>query len=109
MAEHLLRQGFAEGHQNRRPNDRVEAENVLANDVNVRRPVAGVLFPFRLIVGKVADRRDVVAQRIQPNVDDMLGVARYFNPPINAVRDTHKSSRPGFKKLLIISFLRDSG
>ena len=30
-------------------------------------------------------------------------------PQVNDVRETHRSSRPGFRKLLIISFMRDFG
>ena len=73
VAEHLLRQRQAERHQEDRPVDRVEADDVLADQVQVGRPVALELLGA-LAVAVVADAGDVVRQRVKPDVDDVLVV-----------------------------------
>ena len=64
--------------QERRPVDRVEAHDVLADDVQVRRPVAP---ERRLLVGK-ADGGDVVGERVDPDVHDVLFVAGHLDAPV---------------------------
>jgi hypothetical protein len=55
----------------------VETRDVLAEDVQVGRP------PLRKarLVGAIADRRRVVDQRIEPDVDHLLGCERQGNAP----------------------------
>ena len=73
-----LRHGDARRHQECRPVHRVEADDVLADDVHVRRPVA----PVRIaLVGK-ADAGDVVGQRIDPDIHHVFWVVRYLDAPI---------------------------
>ena len=73
MAENLLRQRQAERHEEDRPVDRVEADDVLADQVQVGRPVALELLGT-LAAAVVADAGDVVRQRVEPDVDDVLVV-----------------------------------
>ena len=73
MAEHLLGQRQAQRHQEDGPVDGMEADDVLADDVHVRRPVFGeqrVRIPVRV----VAEAGDVVGQRVQPHIHDVLGI-----------------------------------
>ncbi len=66
------------GHQHRRPIDRVEPEDVLADRVDVRRPHP------REPLGSVgvAGRGDVVRQRVEPDVADVLRVPRDRHAPV---------------------------
>ncbi len=77
VAEHLPRQGLARRHQHRRPHDGVEARDVLADDVQAGRPPLGQ--PIR--IGAVADRGDVVDERVEPHVDDALRIVRHRDAP----------------------------
>ena len=78
MAVHFLRQFHAQGHQNDRPDDAVEPDDLLADQMHVRRPELGEFFP----VVQIAGRRDIVGQGIEPDVDDVLPVKRHRNPPV---------------------------
>ena len=57
----------------------MEADDVLADYVYVRRPVLVVLFAAGFSVE--AERGNVVRQRVEPNVNDVLGVEIDRNPP----------------------------
>ena len=72
VSEHLPRQRDAGAHQHRGPDDAVEAGDVLADHVQVGRP-PGV---EQRVVGAVADARDVVDQRVHPDVDHAAGIGR---------------------------------
>ena len=74
-----LRHRDAGRHQERRPIDRVEAHDVLADDVQRRRPVA--LEHLALVVGK-ADAGDVIGQRVDPHIHDVLVVAGHADAPV---------------------------
>jgi hypothetical protein len=65
------------GHQEGRPVDRVEAQDVLADEVDVGRP------PLRESIGiiRIARRGDVVGQRVQPDIHHMRRVARHGHAP----------------------------
>ena len=80
MSEDLFRERLAERHQEDRPVDRVESRDVLADDVNVARPVFFVFFV--LFVGRVAERRDVVCQRVEPDVDDVFRIKLDGDAPL---------------------------
>ena len=66
------------GQQHRRPDHGVELEDVLADDVERRRPerVRQVL-----AVRAEAERRVVVEQRVEPDVEDVLGIPRDLDAP----------------------------
>ena len=56
--------------------NRVEAQDILTNHVEVCRPI----FPQSVSVVRVADRGDIVRQRIQPDVH-MLFIVRHRHAP----------------------------
>ena len=69
------------GHQERGPVDAVEADDLLADEVQVGGPEGFVL----AVVGAApAQGGDVVGQRIEPDVDDVLLVARHGDAPVEA-------------------------
>ncbi len=74
----LLRQRQPVRHQHGRPDDRVEPEDVLADQVDVGRE--GLLELGR--VGPVADGGGVVEQRVDPDVDDVLRVPGDLHAPV---------------------------
>ena len=78
VRDNLLRQRQARGHQKCGPVHAVEAGNLLADQVQLRRPV---LFKPRLILRAVAERGDVVRERVEPHVDHMRRVVRHRNAP----------------------------
>src|ERR1700722_16455687 len=65
-------------HQKSRPVHRVKADDVLADDMHIGRPVV----PVRIALVRKADAGDVVGQGIDPNIHDVLGGARYLDAPI---------------------------
>ena len=78
MREDALRRFQSRRPQERRPVDAVEAHDVLADDVQVRRPVVPEL-PG--LVGK-ADAGDVVGEGVDPHVHDVLLVAGNLDAPV---------------------------
>ena len=74
----LLRQRQIERHEDARPDDRMEAHDLLADEVEVRRPV----FMEFLRIVEVADRREVVRERVEPDVDDVLRVDGHGDAPV---------------------------
>ena len=81
VTEHLLRQRQVERHEENRPVDGVEADDVLADEVQVCRPIALELLGG-VAVAVVADAGDVVRKRIEPNVHDVLVVKIDRNAPL---------------------------
>ena len=55
----------------------MEADDVLPNHVGVCRPVVVEQF----VVLPVADTGNVVGERIEPNIDDLLFIERHRNAP----------------------------
>ena len=80
VAEHLLGQGLAQRHQEDRPVNRVETDDVLADQVHVRRPEALVVLVM-VAVRIIAAEGDIVGQRVQPDVDHMTGVKVHRDAP----------------------------
>ena len=74
-----LRRLDAGRHQERRPVHGMEAHNVLADNVRAGPSVAPML---RV---RIADRRQVVHQRIEPHVDGLLRIARARNAPLHSL------------------------
>ena len=92
-------------HQERRPVDRVEAHDVLADDVQVGRPVALELVAVG--VGK-AGRGDVVGQRVDPDIHDVLVIAGHPHAPVEGgARDRQVLQAAATK--LATSFRRSFG
>ena len=78
MAEHPLGQGQVQRHQHGRPQNGVEAQNLLAHHVNVGGPELVVVAVFLVAV---AQRGDVVAQGVHPHIHGVLGVKGNGNAP----------------------------
>ena len=78
MNEDLLRDVVAGGEQERRPEDTVEAEDVLADQVMCNGPELLAQVLARACVG---ERAQVVDQRVDPHVDHLLGVPRHRHAP----------------------------
>ena len=77
VCEDRLRQRQAGAHQHRRPDHRMESRNVLADQVQVCRPPG--LEPLR--IGTETDTCRVIDQRVEPDVDDALGIPGQRNAP----------------------------
>ena len=80
MTEYLLRQRLAERHQEDRPVDGVEADDILADQVHISRPELLVVL-IVVAVRIVAAEGDIVGKRIQPNINNMARVKVYRNAP----------------------------
>ena len=79
MREHAPRRLEPGGHQHRGPVHRVEAQDVLADEVVVDGPPLGEA----RVVGRVADRGAVVEQRVDPHVRDVLRIPRQRHAPVD--------------------------
>ena len=76
---HLARHLELGGHQERRPDDRVELEDVLADQVERGGPEAvGQV----LALARVGERRVVVEERVDPDVDHLRRVPRDRHAPL---------------------------
>ena len=81
VAEHLLRKREVEAHQEDGPVDGMEADDVLADQMEVRRPV--LLIQFTVIpVHVVSEAGDIVRKGIQPDIDHVLVVEVHGDPPL---------------------------
>ena len=78
MAVDFFRQRQIERHEDAWPDDGVETHDFLADEVQVGRPV----FLEFLGVVEEADRRQVVRQRVEPDVDDVLRVDGHLDAPV---------------------------
>ncbi len=59
----------------------VESDDVLADEMQVRRPVSGELLLAGVVAAAKSDRGSVVGQCVQPDVDDMVGRAWEWDAP----------------------------
>ena len=71
MAVDVLRKRHPHAHEHGGPDDGVEPDDLLADKVHVRRPVFLIILVF--FVHK-AERRGIVEQRIDPDVDHMTRI-----------------------------------
>ena len=83
MAVDMLGQGHIHAHQHGRPDDGVEADDFLADKMDIGRP-EGLVIAVGVLVIHEAQRRGVVEQRVDPDVDDMLGVEIDRDAPLEA-------------------------
>ena len=91
MAEDLLGKGLAQGHQEDGPVNGMEADDVLADQVEICGPVLFVQVSA-VAVGVIADAGDVVAERVQPYIDDMAGIEIHRDAPLEG--------SPGYAQVL---------
>ena len=80
VAEYLLRQRLAERHQEDRPVDGMEADDILADQVHVRGPETLVMLVM-VAVRIVAAEGDIVGQRVQPDVDHVARIKVHRDAP----------------------------
>ena len=80
VAEHPLGQGQIQSHQHGRPQNGVEAQDLLAHHVQVGRPELVVV-----VIGlvAVAQRGDIVAQGVHPHIHGVLGVKGDRDAPLD--------------------------
>ena len=82
VGEHVLGHGQARRHEHRRPDDAVEADDVLAHDVLLGGPEALQALGGLLGVVAVAGGGDVVEQGVEPHVGHVLGVEGQRDAPV---------------------------
>ena len=71
MAVHALGQGQLHAHEHCRPDDGVEADDLLADDVYVCRPV---FIEIVILIIEQAERGAVVKERVDPDVYDVTRI-----------------------------------
>ena len=79
VAENLLRKRLAERHQEDRPVDRMETDDILPDQVQVSRPVPAVF--VRGTVRVIAGEGDIVAQRVKPHINHVLRIKVHRDSP----------------------------
>ena len=79
MAKHLLGQRKTERMQHNRPDDRVETHDFLANQMDIGRPI---LLKQRIVIRTVAQRVDVIGQRVHPDIDGVFRIEVHRNSPL---------------------------
>ena len=80
MSKYLLRQRLAQCHQENRPVDGMEPDDILTDQMQICGPQLLVLLGA-VAVCIIADTGDVIGQRIQPYIDNMLGIESHRNTP----------------------------
>lgn len=80
VPENVFGKGKIERHQKDGPVDGVKADDILADDMRVGGPVFFEQFAA-VAVGVVTESRDIVGQRVQPNVHDVAAVEGNGNAP----------------------------
>ena len=84
VREHVLGQRLANSHEHGRPNDAVEADDVLAHNVVLSGPTEGKLCFGSIVVETITHSRHVVQQRVEPHIGHMAVIERHGNAPIEA-------------------------
>ena len=107
MPENLFRKGKTERHEEDRPIDRVEAENILSDNVKICGPVFFEV--LALPVNVVAQRGYIVRERVDPNVDDMFRVERNGNAPFERGSRNAQILKTGFEEVVYHLFLSQLG
>ena len=98
MPEHLFGQRFAQGHEDDGPVNRVEAHDILADDVQRGGPVT--VIKGTAAVGMIAEAGDVVAQGVQPDVSDVARVEFHRDPPGEGGTGHTQVGQPRLQKIV---------
>ena len=80
MSEHLLRQRLAQRHQENRPVNRMETDNILSNQMQVCGPVLFILLGA-VAVRIISDSGNIVCQRIQPYINYVFVIKIHWDSP----------------------------
>ena len=83
VAVNVLGQGHIHAHQHGRPDDGMEADDLLADKMDIGRP-EGLVIAVGVLLIHEAQRRGVVEQRVDPDIDNMLGVEIDRDAPLEA-------------------------
>ncbi len=106
VAEDVLGQGQARAHEEGRPVDGVEAQDVLADEVHLGGPEGLVL--HRLVRAE-PQGRDVVGEGVEPDVEDVLLVAREGDAPGDGGAGDGQVLEAALPRKPCTSFMRLSG
>ena len=77
MGDNTFGQGQSRGHEKRGPVDAVEAHDLFANHVHA----GPIFFVLAGVCLAVSEGGDVVGQRVEPDVDHVLGIVRHRDAP----------------------------
>ena len=80
MSEHLLRKRLAKRHEDTWPVNGMETDDILADQMQICRPVTMVQF-VRIAIHIIAKTCDIVGQRVDPYIYDMSRIKIYRNTP----------------------------
>src|SRR5699024_3406148 len=80
MAEYLFGQRKSQSHQQNRPVNGMKTDDVLSDQMQVRRPVFFKLL-CAVTIAVITDAGDVIGQRIQPYIDHMLWIKIHRDSP----------------------------
>ena len=108
MTEHLFREGKSRRHKENRPIDGVKADDVFTDDVDVCGPI---FFVERSSLFAVeSEPRDIVEQRVQPDIDDVFRVEGHRDTPLEGGTRNAQILQPRFKEVVdhfVLSGKRD--
>ena len=79
MRKYCLGERNPSGHEQTRPNDGMEPQNILSNNVNAGGPEFGQSFLGIWIGIQPIDTRQVIGKGINPNVHDVLGIEAFWS------------------------------
>ena len=97
VAEHFFRQRQVERHEHGWPDDRVEPDDLLAYKVHVARPVS-VEVVVRVV--SVTERSDIVGERVNPYINDVLLVKADRDAPIERRAGHAEVLQAGLQKVI---------
>ena len=101
MREHATRKRKTGGHQESRPVNGMEPEDVLADHMQVGRPEPAVALGIaERAVGRPSCCGDIVRQRIEPDIHHMRVVVRHRNAPGEARAADRQVAQPAFDEAL---------
>ena len=86
MTKYLLRQRLTQSHENDRPVNCMETDNILSDQMEICRPellikILSVLIEAVLSVHIITETGDIVAERIKPYIYYMIRIEIYRNTP----------------------------
>ena len=113
MAVDLLGQGHLHAHEHGRPDDGVEAHDLLAHEVDIGGPVLLIVV---ILVIQEAQRRGVVEQGVHPHIDHVAGIEVHRDAPgeagaadaqvlqtgLDEVVDHLVDTAPGLQKIRVL-------
>ena len=99
VPEYLLRKGLAQRHQEDGPVNRVEADDILADQVQIRGPQLFVLIRAAA-VRVVADAGDIVGEGVQPHIDHVLIVEIHRDAPFEGRPGDAQILKPGQQEVV---------